>query len=347
MNTDIYSDKYKFVGTEPPLASSSGGFNMGLLGLVSTLASAGANVYGMIQQNKANEYQKELNETMMQREDNAVQRRLADVQAAGFSPLVAANLGGAGVGSFTGLTPVSGDALASTIQTGAQNISQNALARRQAHLAERVQYHQEKMYKEAEQDRANESKIKAVEAAKAALDLQHYAKEKNLSIDSQELANNLSRKSLEHADSLYEDTLKNSASSRAVQDSQKKYTDAQTASVKQSTQELKDSWQYRLKQIRENTVTEDQNTNGYRTAADVEKSLRMAMRDAGLNANKEFYRLDDWAKHQYKENGKDKYSSYHEWLMDNLLKTQNFDKIMSITGAVINGVSAVGSFYKK
>lgn len=77
---------------------------MSILGFVSglgTLATAGASLYGAYDQMKTNdlnfqlqkenlEYQKSLQQTIFNREDNAVQRRVADLKAAGLSPTLAA-----------------------------------------------------------------------------------------------------------------------------------------------------------------------------------------------------------------------------------------------------------------
>lgn len=72
----------------------------------SSLASNAANFFSQKSTNRkqmelaaeANDYQKQLNERIMQREDTAYQRAVADAQAAGLSPLVTAGTGGAGAG---------------------------------------------------------------------------------------------------------------------------------------------------------------------------------------------------------------------------------------------------------
>lgn len=74
---------------------------LGILGAVPNLLTAGSTVAGAYNQIKTNDlnyklqkeqldYQKSLQKIMFQREDNAVQRRVADLQAAGLSPVLAA-----------------------------------------------------------------------------------------------------------------------------------------------------------------------------------------------------------------------------------------------------------------
>lgn len=83
------------------------------LGIANLNEQKKTNEYNRQMRQQEFEYQKQLNETQMKREDTAIQRQAADYQAAGFNRLMATEQGGA---SSSALTTYS-----STPETAAQN----------------------------------------------------------------------------------------------------------------------------------------------------------------------------------------------------------------------------------
>lgn len=75
----------------------------------------------LAQQNKEWEYQKELNQLTMEREDNAVQRRVNDLKAAGLSPTLAAGSAAGSSVMKAGSAPQMDATFAQNMQTAAQN----------------------------------------------------------------------------------------------------------------------------------------------------------------------------------------------------------------------------------
>lgn len=85
-------------------ASGWSNFLKGFTNILNPIGMVADVVGGFInynQQKKAFDYQKELNQTMMSREDTAIQRRMADLKASGLNPLLALGTPGASASSGT------------------------------------------------------------------------------------------------------------------------------------------------------------------------------------------------------------------------------------------------------
>ena len=89
------------LGSIGGFAGSAAGAGLGAVG------SIAGSIIGRNDQVNANDYQKALNASTMAREDNAIQRRVADLNAAGLSPTLAAGSSASSASFRSGETPTS------------------------------------------------------------------------------------------------------------------------------------------------------------------------------------------------------------------------------------------------
>lgn len=303
---------------------------LGIANLVAGIANSGMNIYGAWKQDQrqdeANQYTREMNALTMAREDNAVQRRLADVKSAGFSPLVAANLGGAGSGSFQALGTASGDySGAFDSLSGSLNaISQNRLARR-------AQDFQEKQYEEGSESRDIDTQLKGLELAEKAIEFQNYAKNANLDMDSKRLANDLAQKALDHADTEYADK---------HQEAQDKHLDSSQsrseskARVRQINKAV-DVAEEQIKQIKADTSL----TTAQEKFLAVQKAVQESVKRLNMDAHDANVAMDKWAKKQGKAN-------FQEWFYSNFKSQQLYENIVSGVKTVADAADSFNPYNK-
>lgn len=107
-----------------------------LAGAVQGLGNVGIGIWNAYQQSKNYEYQKRLQQKIFEREDNALQRRVADAEKAGYNKF--AVLGqGAGAGSVVSTTaPQVDENLGSRFADAMQHTYQLAVERNSAKIAE-------------------------------------------------------------------------------------------------------------------------------------------------------------------------------------------------------------------
>lgn len=80
------------------------------LGALSTALNAGSNIFNMLQGQADRRRAERLQQQIFEREDSAIQRRVADAQQAGINPIAALGEAGAGAGQVVTAPQVSGEA---------------------------------------------------------------------------------------------------------------------------------------------------------------------------------------------------------------------------------------------
>lgn len=80
------------------------------LGALSTAINMGSNIYNMLQSNADRKRAERLQQQIFEREDTAIQRRVADAQQAGINPITALGEAGAGAGQVVSTPQISGEA---------------------------------------------------------------------------------------------------------------------------------------------------------------------------------------------------------------------------------------------
>lgn len=93
------------------------------LGIANTAMQYGQNIQNQKNYEEAFEYQKELNNLLMQREDNAYQRKAADLAKAGINPMLAGLGGGAQASAGTVLNPLQQSAPQIPMGTGSIDVN--------------------------------------------------------------------------------------------------------------------------------------------------------------------------------------------------------------------------------